>query len=155
MRESDERTPMGPGEIRALLQRETSAWNAHDPDGVAACYAEDAELVDIGMPEPIHGREGMRAYVSGYVTAFPDLRIETHEAVVDGNRVAQEWRATGTHDGELMGIPATGRKMVTMGCFIGEIGDAGLLSRGVNYWNAAALMQQLGLLPEAPATARA
>jgi steroid delta-isomerase-like uncharacterized protein len=146
---------MGPAEIRELLQRETDAWNAHDPDGVAACYAQDAELVDVSMPEPVRGREGMRAYAAGFMTAFSDLRLEVGEPIVDGNRTAQEWTATGTHDGELMGMPATGRKMVTLGCGTAEIGDGGLVRRGANYWNAAALMQQLGLLPEAPATTHA
>jgi steroid delta-isomerase-like uncharacterized protein len=146
---------VGPEEIRELLQRETDAWNAHDPDGVAACFAEDAELVDAGMPEPMRGREAMRAYASGYVTAFPDLRLETREPVIGGNLVAQKWKATGTHAGELRGLPATGRKMVTLGCGTAEIGEGGLVRRGANYWNAAALLQQLGLLPEAPATTHA
>jgi steroid delta-isomerase-like uncharacterized protein len=146
---------MGPAEIRELLQRETDAWNAHDPDAVAACYAEDAEVVDVTMPEPMRGREGIRAYVSGYVTAFPDLRLESGEPIIDGNRIAEEWKATGTHNGELMGMPATGRKMVTVGCGMGEVGDDGLFRRVVNYWNAGALMQQLGLLDEVHATTHA
>ena len=48
---------MQPAEIAEVLQRESAAWNAHDADGVAACYAEDAELTDVGFPDPtIHGR---------------------------------------------------------------------------------------------------
>jgi steroid delta-isomerase-like uncharacterized protein len=146
---------MGPEQIRELLQRETQAWNAHDPDGVAACFAEDAELVDVSIPEPMRGREAMRAYASGYVTAFPDLRLETREPIIGGNLVAQKWKATGTHAGELRGLPGTGRKMVTQGCLTAEIGDDGLLRRAVNNWDATALMRQLGLLSEAPGTTHA
>jgi steroid delta-isomerase-like uncharacterized protein len=146
---------MGPEEIRDLLQRETDAWNAHDPDGVAACFAEDAELVDVSMPEPMRGREGVRAYASGYVTAFPDLRLETGEPCIGCNLVALKWKATGTHAGELRGLPPTGRKMVTLGCLMAEIGDDGLLHRGVNSWDTATLRKQLGLLDEAPATSHA
>ena len=43
-------------EITQTLKRETEAWNAHDADGVAACYAEDAVLYDVGLPEPLRGR---------------------------------------------------------------------------------------------------
>jgi steroid delta-isomerase-like uncharacterized protein len=146
---------MGPEQIRELLQRETQAWNSHDPDGVAACFAEDAELVDVSIPEPMRGREAMRAYASGYVTAFPDLRLETREPIIGGNLVAQKWKATGTHAGELRGLPGTGRKMVTQGCLTAEIGDDGLLRRAVNNWDATALMRQLGLLSEAPGTTHA
>ena len=35
---------MGIVDIAQVLKRETEAWNAHDADGVAACYAEDAKL---------------------------------------------------------------------------------------------------------------
>jgi steroid delta-isomerase-like uncharacterized protein len=143
---------MGPEEIRELLRREADAWNAHDPDGVAACFAEDAELVDVSLPEPMCGRERMRAYASGYVTAFPDLRFETGEPVIGGNLVALQWKATATHRGELRGLPATGRKIVTQGCLFAEIGDDGRLRRGVNYWDIDSPRQQLGLLDEAPAT---
>jgi uncharacterized protein (TIGR02246 family) len=37
------------------------AWNAHDPDAVAAVFAEDAELRDAGNPEPVLGRDAIRA----------------------------------------------------------------------------------------------
>ena len=41
---------MGISEITQVLKRETEAWNAHDADGVAACYAVDAKLSDVGQP---------------------------------------------------------------------------------------------------------
>jgi steroid delta-isomerase-like uncharacterized protein len=140
---------MGSADITALLQREASAWNAHDADGVAACYAEDAELLDIGFPEPLRGREAIRDAVAGYLDAFSDLRVEVSEPIVSGNRAAQEWIVTGTNDGELMGMPATGKSATTFGCGTAEVGEDGLFHRAGNYWNAAALMQQLGLMPQA------
>jgi hypothetical protein len=49
----------------------------------------------------------------------------------------------------LLGIPPTGKNATTYGCVTAEFGEDGLIHRGGNYWNAAALMQQLGVLPEA------
>jgi steroid delta-isomerase-like uncharacterized protein len=136
-------------DIAQVLKRETAAWNAHDADGVAACYAEDAVLFDVGLPEPLRGREAIRDSVAGYLTAFSDFRAEdVGEPIVSGNRAAQEWKVTGTNDGELMGIPPTGRSATTYGCGTAEFGEDGLIHRAGNYWNAAALMQQLGMLPE-------
>jgi len=138
---------MGSADITEVLQRETDAWNAHDADGVAACYAEDAVMHDVGLPEPLRGRDAIRDSVAGYLAAFSDLHVEGGELIVSGNRAAQEWKVTGTNDGELLGMPATGRSATTFGCGVAEIGDDGLIRRGGNYWNAAALMQQLGMMP--------
>jgi steroid delta-isomerase-like uncharacterized protein len=140
---------MGSSDITQVLKRETEAWNAHDADGVAACYAEDAVLYDVGLPEPLQGRAAIRDSVAGYMAAFSDFRaVDVGDPIVSGNRAAQEWKVTGTHDGELMGIPPTGKKATTYGCGTAEFGEDGLIHRAGNYWNAAALLQQLGVLPE-------
>src|SRR5438105_13551233 len=96
-------------DIRQVLKRETEAWNAHDADGVAACYAEDAVLYDVGLPEPVRGRAAIRESVAGYLLAFSDLHADVGEPIVSGNRAAQEGKVTGTNDGALMGIPPTAR----------------------------------------------
>ena len=139
---------MGIPEITQALKRETEAWNAHDADGVAACYAEDAVLYDVGLPEPLRGRAAIRDSVAGYLAAFSDFHVSTGELVVSGNRTAQEWKVTGTNDGKLFGIPPTSKSATTYGCGTAEFGEDGLVHRAGNYWNAAALLQQLGVLPE-------
>jgi steroid delta-isomerase-like uncharacterized protein len=139
---------MGLPEITQALKRETEAWNAHDADRVAACYAEDAVMYDVGLPHPLRGRDAIRESVAGYFAAFSDLHVNAGEPIVAGNRAAQEWKVTGTNDGELMGVASTGRSATTYGCGTAEFGDDGLIHRAGNYWNAAALMQQLGVLPE-------
>ena len=58
---------MGFPEITQALDRETEAWNAHDADGVAACYAEDAVLYDVGLPDAVQGRAAIRDSVAGYL----------------------------------------------------------------------------------------
>jgi steroid delta-isomerase-like uncharacterized protein len=133
---------MGTTDITQVLKRETEAWNAHD--------AEDAVLYDVALPEPLRGRAAIRDSVAGYIAAFPDFHVEDlGEPIVSGNRVAQEWKVTGTNDGELMGMPPTGKSATTFGCGTAEFGDDGLIHRAGNYWNAAALMQQLGVAPAA------
>ena len=140
---------MGIPEITQALKRETEAWNAHDADRVAACYAEDSVLYDVGLPDPLRGRAAIRDSVAGYLAAFSDFHVEMGEPIVSGNRAAQEWKVTGTNDGELFGILPTGKSATTYGCGTAEFGEDGVIHRAGNYWNAAALMQQLGVLPEA------
>jgi steroid delta-isomerase-like uncharacterized protein len=140
---------MAPTEITQVLQRVADAWNAHDPDAVAAFYAEDVEVRDVGFPEPLHGRQAVRELAAGYMASFSDLHVEVTEPIVSGNRAAQQWKITGTNDGELQGMPATGKSATTYGCGTLVFGDDGLVKSGASYWNAAALMQQLGVVPEA------
>jgi steroid delta-isomerase-like uncharacterized protein len=141
---------MGTEDITQVLKRETEAWNAHDADGVAACYAEDAVLYDVGLPKPLRGRAAIRESVAGYLAAFSDFEaVDVGDPIVSGNRAAQEWEVRGTHDGDLMGIPPTGKNATTYGCGTTEFGEDGLIHRAGNYWNAAALLQQLGVMPEA------
>jgi steroid delta-isomerase-like uncharacterized protein len=140
---------MGIPEITQVLTRETEAWNAHDADRVAACYAEDAVLYDVGLPAPLRGRAAIRDSVAGYLAAFSDFHVEVGEPIVSGNRAAQEFKVTGTNDGELFGVPPTGKSATTYGCGTAEFGEGSLIHRAGNYWNAAALMQQLGVLPQA------
>ncbi len=145
---------MGIPQITEALKRETEAWNAHDADGVAACYAEDAKLYDVGLPKPLRGRAAIRESAAGYLAAFSDFHADVGEAIVSGNRAAQEWKVTGTNDGELMGIAPTGKRATTYGCGTAEFGEDGLIHRAGNYWNVAVLMEQLGVLRE-PAGATA
>jgi hypothetical protein len=70
--------------------------------------------------------------------AFSDLHVAVTDPIVSGNRSAQEWTVTGTNDGELQGMPATGKSATTYGCGIVEFGDDGLVRSGASYWNAAA-----------------
>jgi steroid delta-isomerase-like uncharacterized protein len=75
-----------------------------------------------GQP-PIEGLEAYRQFGSLYFSAFPDLRITPEDLIAEGDKVTMryDWRAT--HLGELMGIPATGKKVRTTGISILRIAN--------------------------------
>src|ERR1700747_2781524 len=106
---------MGIPDITQVLKRETEAWNAHDADRVAACYAPDAVLYDVGVPAPLRGRAAIRDSVAGYLAAFSDFHADVGEPIVSGNRAAQEWKVTGANDGELLGMAPSGKSAHTYG----------------------------------------
>ena len=93
------------------------------------------------------GRDAMQAAAQAYFDAFPDLHLDVDRIYVDGNAVVQEWRSSGTHDGDLMGIPATGRHVEVRGVGIEEFGPDGLVHRSVLCWDTAKLPQDIGVLP--------
>jgi steroid delta-isomerase-like uncharacterized protein len=130
-----------------------AAWNRGDAEGVVAHVVGDVIWHDVALPMPLHGRDAMKMAAQGYLTAFPDLQVEVTSQTLEGARLAQEWTATGTHRGELMGAAPTGRAAKTYGATVATFDEEGHIIEGTMYWNALAMMHQLGLLPsEQPAT---
>lgn len=135
-------------ELVALHERAVAAWRAHDAVAVAGCYTPDAVHLDSGNPQSVHGREAIEARAGMFMTAFPDLGFETRSLSIDENRVVAEVALKGTHDGDLMGIPPTGRRAQARACSVAHVGDDGLIARETTYWDYASLLRQLGVLPE-------
>ena len=90
------------------------------------------------------GREGLRARVTMLRTSFRQhLTIE--EMVAEGDRVVVRWTSSGTHHGEFMGIPATGRSVAIAGIDIHAMRDG----RMAEHWHVVdllGLLQQLGVI---------
>jgi steroid delta-isomerase-like uncharacterized protein len=139
---------MNRSQMRELIERLVESWNEHDPDGVASCYAPEAVSRDITLSEPLRGRDAIRHAAAMYMAAFPDIRFDIRRIACDGDVICEEWHATGTHQGDLMGLDATGRKGTTRGCNVIEVGADGLIHAETTYWDAAGLYRQLGALPE-------
>jgi steroid delta-isomerase-like uncharacterized protein len=137
----------GPSHDAILAANEATyvAWNDHDADGVAAVFAADAVVRDLGSPEPeARGRDAVRDRVLGLLAAFPDLRLERLDLVIGDHANADRWRMTGTHRGELFGIPATGNAVSVEGMTFSRFGDDGLVVDDTNCWDVPALLAQLG-----------
>jgi predicted ester cyclase len=80
------------------------------------------------------------------VTAFPDLKVTSEFELADGDKVVMRWTAAGTHNGELMGIPPTGKRVQMTGISISRVAGGKI----VEEWNETDqmnLMQQLGVVP--------
>jgi steroid delta-isomerase-like uncharacterized protein len=122
-----------------------AAWNAHDPEAVASVFAEDAITRDAGSAEASLGRDAVRERAANLLAAFPDLRLERQELVIDGDRHADRWVLTGTHDGELMGIPPTGRPVRVEGATFTRMNDEGLVAEDHHLVDLARLLDQLGV----------
>src|SRR5262245_42445407 len=129
-------------QTQAVNDATYAAWNAHDADAVAAVFAEDAVVREAGMPE-MRGRDAVRLRAQTLLTAFPDLRLERLELVIDGDRHADRWVLTGTHRGELFGIEPTGRRIRVEGATFTRLGADGLVVEDVHLSDVAGLLAQL------------
>ncbi len=94
----------------------------------------------------IQGREAYRQFVTGYATAFPDMRIELEDFLGTTDKIANRICFTGTQNGELEGIAPTGRKVSMSGQHIARIKDGMFLETWGNF-DGLGLMKQLGVIP--------
>jgi steroid delta-isomerase-like uncharacterized protein len=92
-------------------------------DLIDEILGDDYICHDPALPEPARGKQGLRDAVIGFRAALPDLRFSVDQQVAEGDRVVTGWTATGTHTGELMGIPGTGRRVTMAGVDIERFED--------------------------------
>ena len=121
------------------------ALNAHDVEGVVACFTDDAVFTDIGTGQVARGRDELRRSVEGLFVTFGDLRIERTSSVTDGTSLAHEFTMSGVHSGSVPGLEATGKSFSTSGAIVCQLRD-GKFSRATEYWNMADLLTQVGVL---------
>jgi hypothetical protein len=67
------------------------------------------------LPELPSGPEGTKMLITAYRNAFPDLHFTIDEQIAEGNTVVTRWTAHGTHNGELAGLPPTGKPATVVG----------------------------------------
>jgi predicted ester cyclase len=76
------------------------------------------------------------------------LRFQAEDVLTSGDKVVARVSVTGTHEGEFMGMPATGKSFKVQAIDIVRFGDDGLAHEHWGLFDAMAMMQQLGVLPE-------
>ena len=103
----------------AVARRGFDAFNTGDLSIVDEMTAEAAVNHDPAQPDEARGPEGFKQIVQLYRGAFPDLTFTIEECFSDGDLVCTRWSTTATHDGDLMGLPATGRHITGSGITIG------------------------------------
>lgn len=126
------------------------SWNRRDWDRWRELFHPQYSYTG-GDGERQDGPEAGLAVGQMLATAFPDGKIEIRSIHVSGETAVIEFVARGTHEGELMGIAPTGRKMEMPVCTILDIRD-GQIGAEREYMDMATMMQQLGVMPS-PATA--
>jgi steroid delta-isomerase-like uncharacterized protein len=105
--------------------------------------------VDHNPPGPgfAPGSEGVKQVVMMFRSAFPDLRLDIEDQIVEGDKVVSRITARGTHQGELLGVPPTG-KMVTVGLVDILRLDGGKIVERWGQFDALGMLQQLGAVPQ-------
>jgi steroid delta-isomerase-like uncharacterized protein len=135
--------------VRRLLDEVINKGNL---DVVDELVARDYVYSAPGSPE-MRGPEGFKQLISMYRSAFPDMQMTEDDMIGEGDKVVSRWTATGTHRGELMGIPPTGKRATVTGIIISRIAG-GKVVEDHEVLDSMGMMQQLGVIP-APAQSTA
>ena len=136
---------MSAEENKALVRRFVEEfWNEGNmatadelmaPD--AAIYMPTGEVVD---------PDGLKSFAGTFRGSFPDWHSTVEELIAEGDRVAERWIGRGTHQGELQGIPPTGKRVEVPGSVFYRIVDGKIVEfRG--QLDIMSLMQQIGAVP--------
>jgi steroid delta-isomerase-like uncharacterized protein len=123
------------------------AWSSNDPELVLALFTDDCLFEDVTFGVVARGKEELRSFANRAFAAIPDFKYRLTSRFTTGEWAVIEWVMSGTHTGDLPGIPATGKRFSSVrGTTILEL-EAGKIRRESDYWDAATFMKQVGLLP--------
>ena len=103
------------------------------------------------MPGLPTDKSAPAAFVTMFRSAFPDLQASVEDILQDGDKLVVRARMSGTHKGEFMGMPATGKRIDVRLIDILRFGDDGLAHEHWGVIDSLTMMQQLGAVPEDPA----
>ena len=128
---------------KALVRRWYEEFNQRNLARVDELFTPD--YVYHNPPTTLHGREEFKQFLSLYLTAFPDARFTVEDELAEGDLVASRSTLRGTHQGEFMGIPPTGKPVTVTGMSIDRIVGGKFVEGWLNF-DALGMLQQLGVI---------
>jgi steroid delta-isomerase-like uncharacterized protein len=96
---------------------------------------------------PVEGVTGFKDQVRQLREAYPDLHLDVHDILSDGDMTAARWTMGGTSRGEFRGLPATGKTFVMTGMTIDKWDDERIVEEWTDY-DLLGGLRQLGIIPE-------
>jgi steroid delta-isomerase-like uncharacterized protein len=148
-RDANEKSVVTTSDLERLLDEWATAWSASDsrnPERVLALFADDCVFEDVTFGVVARGKDELRSFANRAFAAIPDFKYGLTSRFATSQWAAIEWVMSRTHQGDLPGIPATGKPFSSVrGSTILEL-EAGKIRRESDYWDAATFMKQVGVL---------
>jgi steroid delta-isomerase-like uncharacterized protein len=134
---------------KAASRRFCDAMNTNDAEIIARTIDELVEpdaLIRTPLPIAVTGARAMKEVFARLHQAYPDLHITVEDLIAEGDRVVSRNSVTGTHRGDYMGIPPTGRSVTYNEIFIFRFAD-GRIAETWGVVDVLSQMRQLGMTP--------
>ena len=139
---------MSAEENKKVVRRFWGVWEEDDFIGlIDELLAPDYVNHSPGTPDQPAGPEGVKAIVSMFRSGMPDLRVTIDDMIAEGDKVATRYTVEGTHEGELFGVPPTGRRPSIESSTVEQVSD-GKIREHWRVTDTLDMMQQLGAIPE-------
>ncbi len=132
-------------ERKAIVRRVYEAFSSGNLDALDELL--DPNFVDHNpIPGQAPGAEGVKQTIAMFRSGFPDLRATVEDLIAEGHTVASRVTYRGTHQGEFMGMPATGKQVTISWMDIMRIAGGRITERWGN-GDELGMLQQLGAIP--------
>jgi steroid delta-isomerase-like uncharacterized protein len=132
-------------DAKAAIRRWVEAWNTQDLDAAEELLAPEFVRHDANLPDVV-GPQAERQLIAANLAAFPDLHFEIEQLIAEGDLVTARYLVQGTHRGEFLGIPGTGRPVAIQAVESYRLAGGKLAEQWV-VMDALGLLQQLGAVP--------
>lgn len=121
--------------------------NSADPSIGETVISPEAAFLTPFSPEPLRGLEGYLQILTIMRGAFSDIQWSIDRTVIEGDTVAARFELRGTHDGDFLGIPATGRTVTANASNFYRFDDEGLIVDEVGQPDVLSILGQIGADP--------
>jgi steroid delta-isomerase-like uncharacterized protein len=135
-------------ENKALTRRWfDEVWNAARVETIDELIDPDCVAHRMGDGgRDLRGAAGFKEFYEKFRGAFPEMRFTTEAVIAEGDLVAARWHVSATHQGDHLGMPATGRPISVHGMSFTRWRD-GRMIEGWNEFDLFGMLQQLGAAP--------
>ncbi len=138
---------MSTEETKATMRRYLDVFEQGNIELLDELLAPDYVNRTPATPDLPTGPEGVKGVVSMFRSAMPDLRVAVEDMIAEGDKVATRYTLEGTHEGELFGVPPTGRRLSIKSMTVERVSD-GKIREHWRVTDNLEMMQQLGVVPE-------
>jgi steroid delta-isomerase-like uncharacterized protein len=128
---------------RETVLKAINALSDHDIEGFMAYHTDGMTSHEVYFPEPI-GRDALIDWLHQWLHAYPDAKIDTQVAIVEGDTVAVQNLVSGTFANDLQGIKATGRSYVTREAVFFDLENGKIKAERI-YIDRRSIDEQLGV----------
>ena len=129
----------------ALLLYVEEALNKGNLAVIDECISADW-VYNSPLGQGLKGTEGFKQMVAMMRNAFPDIHYTFDDIVAEDDKVAARFTMTGTHKGDFMGIPPTGKQIKMTGAYFYRFKD-GKEVEAIPFTDSMAMLRQLGVSP--------
>jgi steroid delta-isomerase-like uncharacterized protein len=134
-------------ENKAIARRFVQVWGKGELDIIDELASPELSVYYPSFPQGIKGSAVFKQKLTDFRSVLTDADLQIEEEIAEGDKVVIRWSYSGIHQGNIAGVPGTGKRIKWTGITIYRIADGKVVEeRGEE--NHLSLLRQIGVLPE-------